>query len=387
MSNTDFKGIIQDKKRKHSDNNIKPESKIPKKGANLDNTLNNGAFPEFLTKLIEKNIGFKFKPDLTKDPVFNESHDLEKYDLNIKHPEDQMFEKHLKKMKSLAWLAEEVPVQKDIFEFNTKLSKDQQELLLGVLGFFRISDDVVCENITENMMNAFKRPHIRACYVYQATVESNVHTPTYQRLFEAFSTKETDPNFFQSAIAAKTRFAKEWVENKDISIHERLVIWGAFESVSFSSSFCIIGYFEGERLLMEGTVYANRKISTDENTHCQLAWMIYKILVDKLPQWRIQQIFAKIVELEIEYVKTILKVDFPGMTQKAMIEYVKYVADSNIVHFGAEPIYGAKNPFNFMDNWSADRMTSFFEQTRNADYSARSVGKTEWNDSSLKNNF
>ena len=44
-------------------------------------------------------------------------------------------------------------------------------------------------------------------------------------------------------------------------------------------------------------------------------------------------------------------------------EYLKCVADQRLARFGIEPIYGAKNPFGFMDLQDVSELTNFFEKT------------------------
>jgi ribonucleotide reductase beta subunit family protein with ferritin-like domain len=58
-----------------------------------------------------------------------------------------------------------------------------------------------------------------------------------------------------------------------------------------------------------------------------------------------------------------------------MVQYVQYVSDVVLQWMGAKPLYNVKNPFNWMELWSLNGITSFFEK-RNPDYQLPNVGKS-----------
>jgi ribonucleotide reductase beta subunit family protein with ferritin-like domain len=55
-----------------------------------------------------------------------------------------------------------------------------------------------------------------------------------------------------------------------------------------------------------------------------------------------------------------------------MTQYIQFVADRLMTQFGEQPIYGAKNPFDWMENISLEGKTNFFEK-RVGDYSKHMV--------------
>jgi len=47
-------------------------------------------------------------------------------------------------------------------------------------------------------------------------------------------------------------------------------------------------------------------------------------------------------------------------------EYLQYVADQRLRQLGMSPIYGSKNPFDFMELQDVQELTNFFERTVSA---------------------
>ncbi len=194
----------------------------------------------------------------------------------------------------------------------------------------------------------------------------------------AFDAIEKDP-----AVSAKAEMVINWVEDDTKSPHENLIAFGFTESVFFSGSFSSIGWIKQFRQAMErGLIWSNDKISTDEGLHCKGSFVIYSYLKDKLPAWRVYQIGAgknlfinKIlgfVEKEFIFIEKTLEVDLIGMNSSLLKQYIMFVADVTLRWFGYPALYKVKNPFPWMDKWSVDGITSFFEK-RNSEYQLSGV--------------
>jgi len=67
-----------------------------------------------------------------------------------------------------------------------------------------------------------------------------------------------------------------------------------------------------------------------------------------------------------------------GMNSDSMTTYIQFVADRLMGQFGEEPLWRAKNPFDFMENISLEGKTSFFEK-RVSEYSKIGVGNESSN--------
>lgn len=74
------------------------------------------------------------------------------------------------------------------------------------------------------------------------------------------------------------------------------------------------------------------------------------------------KIIGDAVKCEKKFVTDSLPVNLLGMNATLMCEYIEYVADHLLKSMGVEPIYGAGNPFDFMEAISLEGKTNFFEK-------------------------
>lgn len=113
---------------------------------------------------------------------------------------------------------------------------------------------------------------------------------------------------------------------------------------------------------MPGLSFANELISRDEGLHCDFACLLYRELVNKLPENTVKEIIISAVEIEQEFVRDSLPVRLIGMNADMMCQYIAFVADRLLVQLGLSKVYNATNPFDFMDLISMDGKTNFFER-------------------------
>jgi hypothetical protein len=79
------------------------------------------------------------------------------------------------------------------------------------------------------------------------------------------------------------------------------------------------------------------------------------------------------VEAEKEFVTDALPVSLIGINQDLMVKYIQFVADHLLSALGVAKIFGAANPFDWMDLISVEGKTNFFEK-RVGEYSKAKVG-------------
>ena len=114
-------------------------------------------------------------------------------------------------------------------------------------------------------------------------------------------------------------------------------------------------------------------ISRDEGLHCEFACLIYKKLVNKLPDSNIIDIVTNAVEIEKEFVVESLPVELIGMNSGLMCEYIEFCADRLLVALGCDKYFHAENPFEWMEMISLQGKTNFFEK-RVGEYAKSGVG-------------
>ena len=66
--------------------------------------------------------------------------------------------------------------------------------------------------------------------------------------------------------------------------------------------------------------------------------------------------------IEKEFICEALPVSLIGMNQKLMAQYIEFVADRLLSSLGVDPLYGTKNPFDWMELISLQGKTNFFEK-------------------------
>jgi ribonucleotide reductase beta subunit family protein with ferritin-like domain len=196
------------------------------------------------------------------------------------------------------------------------------------------------------------------------------------KLFKAI---ETIP-----CIQKKAEWAMNWF-NRDRPFVERLVAFACVEGIFFSGAFCAI-YWLKKRGLMPGLCFSNELISRDEGLHCDFAVALYHHLEQKPTADRIRDIVRSAVHIETEFICDALPCRLIGMNSDSMTTYIQFVADRLLKQFGVEPIWNAKNPFDFMEMISLEGKTSFFEK-RVSEYSKMGVGNESGNSISFEDDF
>ena len=96
------------------------------------------------------------------------------------------------------------------------------------------------------------------------------------------------------------------------------------------------------------------------------------MLDTKLSTEAATKIITDAVEIEKEFVSDALPVSLIGMNAKMMSQYIEFVADRWLDELGYPKVYGASNPFDFMEMISLQGKTNFFEK-RVGDYQKSGV--------------
>lgn len=282
-----------------------------------------------------------------------------------------------KKAEASFWTAEEIDLLQDIEDWKT-LSENEKYFIKNVLAFFAASDGIVNENLAENFVNEVQYTEAKFFYGFQIMME-NVHSETYSLLIDTFvQDKAEQSKLFNAidtidAVKKKAEWALKWIESD--SFAERLIAFAAVEGIFFSGSFCSIFWLK-KRGLMPGLSFSNELISRDEAMHCDFAVHLHnQHLVEKVSEERIKEIIESALEIEKEFITESLPVSLIGMNSALMSEYLEYVTDRLLIDFKCSPVYGTKNPFDFMANIALENKTNFFEK-RVGDYAKSGVGSS-----------
>ncbi len=283
-----------------------------------------------------------------------------------------------KKAEASIWTAEEIDLSQDQKDWEN-LNDGERHFIKHVLAFFAASDGIVNENLAENFVAEVQYTEAKFFYGFQIMME-NIHSETYSLLIDTYVKDQGEKDYLFNAIdtmpcvGKKAHWALRWINEGNFA--ERLVAFAAVEGIFFSGSFCSIFWMK-KRGLMPGLTFSNELISRDEGLHCDFACLLYtQHVVNKLPAATVQQIITDAVTIEKEFVTDALPVDLIGMNARLMCQYIEFVADRLLMELGVDKVYGATNPFDFMEMISLQGKTNFFEK-RVGDYQKAGVMNQE----------
>ena len=284
----------------------------------------------------------------------------------------EMYKKH----EASFWTAEEIDLSDDLKDWES-LNAGEKHFVSHILAFFAASDGIVNENLAVNFMSEVQVPEARCFYGFQIMME-NIHSETYALLIDTYIKDNVEKDRLFHAIDTvpcvkkKAEWALKWINNGTFA--QRLVAFAAVEGIFFSGSFCSIFWLK-KRGLMPGLTFSNELISRDEGLHCEFACLLYSMLSNKLSQEEVTTIISDAVAIEKEFITDALPVALIGMNAKLMSQYIEFVADRWLSELGYSKLYGAANPFDFMEMISLQGKTNFFEK-RVGDYQKSGVLST-----------
>lgn len=263
------------------------------------------------------------------------------------------------------WTADEVSLAEDVKQWTERLTADERHFIEHVLAFFAGADGIVMENLNQNFGTEVKAPEARLFYAYQ-TYNEAIHSWMYGLLIDALI---ADParrdTLFRAirempAVAKKAAWATKWL-NPTRRFAERLLGFMCVEGIMFSGSFCAIFWLK-QRGLMPGLGLSNEFISRDEGQHQDFGALMYSKLRHRLTQEEAAGIVREAVENEKEFITDAIPCRLVGMNADLMAQYIEFVADRLLTSIGHAPIYGARNPFTWMQLISLPSKDNFFEK-------------------------
>lgn len=290
----------------------------------------------------------------------------------LKHEE---IYRHYENQVANFWTPQEISFQQDLVDWPT-LSQGEQHFIKSVLAFFAASDGIVGENLACRFYMDTDIPEARAAYAFQNAMEQ-CHQITYSLLIDTYiSNPDEKDELFRAvetmpSVRRKAEWAIRWIDSP-LPYSMRLLAFICVEGIQFSGSFCAIYYIKSKGK-MPGLCFSNELISRDEGQHTDFGVAMYKLQKDRIPEEEVHKMFGEAVDIEDEFITKSLPCRLLGMSCEAMSEYVRFVADRLLVQLGYAKLFGANQPFDFMESISIPRKTSFFEG-RVSEYRKADVG-------------
>ena len=293
------------------------------------------------------------------------------------------------------WTVEEVDFSTDVTDLRTKMTPAERHLIQRLVAFFATGDSIVSNNLVLNLYKHINAPEARM-YLSRQLYEEALHVQFYLTLLDTYVPDEAERNNAFAAVdnipsvKRKAEFCFKWIdsiqnlntlETKDDRRQFLLNLIGfaaCIEGLFFFAAFAYV-YFLRSRGLLHGLAGGTNWVFRDESAHMAFAFSVVEEIRREEPELFDASLEADIkamiddaVACETAFAEDVLGGGVAGLSVRDMRQYLEYIADQRLVTLGMAKVYGAKNPFSFMDLQDVQELANFFERR----VSAYQVGVT-----------
>jgi len=203
----------------------------------------------------------------------------------------------------------------------------------------------------------------------------DTYIPEHKAREEAFAAIENIPS-----IRKKGEFCMKWIDTiQDLESLQtpddrrkfllNLICFAAcIEGLFFFAAFAYV-YFLRSKGLLHGLAAGTNWVFRDESAHMNFAFEVVKKVRSEEPELfddalvrDIATMLDEAVDCEMQFAEDILSGGVAGLSVADMRQYLEFVADQRLVMLGMQKVYGAKNPFSFMDLQDVQELANFFER-------------------------
>ncbi|HEY8923375.1 MAG TPA: ribonucleotide-diphosphate reductase subunit beta [Polyangia bacterium] len=308
----------------------------------------------------------------------------------------QFFEMYKNAIKN-TWTVDEVDFSTDLADLRGRMTPADRHLIERLVAFFATGDAIVSNNLVLNLYEHVNAPEARL-YLSRQLYEEALHVQFYLTLLDtyvpdpaararAFSAVETIPS-----IRRKAEFCLKWMD----SVHAldrletradrrrfllNLVCFAAcIEGLFFFAAFAYV-YFLRSRGLLHGLAGGTNWVFRDESAHMAFAFEVLRTARAEEPELfddeqiaRVHEMLDEAIACETQFAEDLLSGGVAGLSVADMRQYLRCVADQRLGAMGLPAVYGARNPFPFMDLQDVQEVANFFERRVSA-YQVGVVGE------------
>jgi len=308
----------------------------------------------------------------------------------------QFFEMYKNAIKN-TWTVDEVDFSTDLADLRGRMTPADRHLIERLVAFFATGDAIVANNLVLNLYRHVNAPEARL-YLSRQLYEEALHVQFYLTLLDtyvpdpaarahAFAAVETIPS-----IRRKAEFCLNWMD----SVHalDRLVtradrrrfllnlvcFAACIEGLFFFAAFAYV-YFLRSRGLLHGLAGGTNWVFRDESAHMAFAFEVVRAARAEEPELfddeqiaRIHEMLDEAITCESQFAEDLLSGGVAGLSVADMRQYLRCVADQRLGAMGLPAVYGARNPFPFMDLQDVQEVANFFERRVSA-YQVGVVGE------------
>ncbi|MBL8149562.1 MAG: ribonucleotide-diphosphate reductase subunit beta [Blastocatellia bacterium] len=307
------------------------------------------------------------------------------FDLTLRPMKYPLFYEMYKTAIKNTWTVEEVDFSSDINDLKQKMTPAEQHLIKRLVAFFATGDSIVGNNLVLNLYRHINSPEARM-YLSRQLFEEALHVQFYLTLLDTYLTDESEREQAFAAIEnipsirRKGDFCMKWI-NSIYNLHEiktdkdkkafllNLTCFAAcIEGLFFFAAFAYV-YYLRSRGLLQGLATGTSWVFRDESAHIEFALEVISTVRNEQPELfdadfekSVIEMIKDAVECEMLFAEDVLSYGVSGLSVANMREYLQYIADRRLQALGIDPIYGSRNPFDFMELQDVQELTNFFER-------------------------
>ncbi len=317
----------------------------------------------------------------------------------MKYP--QFYEMYKNAIKN-TWTVEEVDFSTDVNDLRNKMTPSERHMINRLVAFFATGDSIVSNNLVLNLYKHINSPEARM-YLSRQLFEEAVHVQFYLTLLDTYI---PDHHEREQAFAAvnnipsihkKAEFCFKWIdsiqnlhaletkEDRKQFLLNLICFATCIEGLFFFAAFAYV-YFLRSKGLLHGLAAGTNWVFRDESAHMAFALDVIGEVRKEEPELfdesltrQIVQMIGEAVDCEMQFAEDVLGLGVSGLSISNMRQYLEYIADQRFVMLGLPKVYGAKNPFDFMDLQDVQELANFFERRVSA-YQVAVAGDVSFNE-------
>ena len=293
------------------------------------------------------------------------------------------------------WTVDEVDFSTDITDLRTRMTPAERHLIHRLVAFFATGDSIVSNNLVLNLYQHINAPEARM-YLSRQLYDEALHVQFYLTLLdtyipdarlraEAFAAIDNIPS-----IKQKADFCFKWMDSintltdlatageKRRFLLNLICFAAAIEGLFFFAAFAYV-YFLRSKGLLNGLAAGTNWVFRDESAHIAFAYEVIATARAESPDLfdaglsdQVVAMMREAVACEMAFARDVLEQGVAGLSLREMRQYLEFIADQRLAALGIAPIFGAVNPFRFMDLQDVQELANFFERR----VSAYQVGVT-----------
>lgn len=282
-----------------------------------------------------------------------------------------------KVMLANTWFPEEVNMNGDKRDYTSGLTPEEKIGYDRALAQLIFMDSLQTNNLIDNVNPYITCPEINLILVRQAFEEA-LHSQSYAVMVESISAN-TDEIYDMWRSDMQLKAKNDYIANiyetlaqnpTESNLLKAMFANQILEGIYFYSGFTFF-YTLARSGKMLDSAQMIRFIQRDEVTHLLLFQNMIITLKKEMPhlftktlEEEVMEMFKKAVEVESAWGDYITQGKILGLTSEIIHEYIKYLADDRLKKVGFQPLYNAKHPIKWVDNFSSfnNQRTNPFEK-------------------------